>query len=169
MTFETTYNKTYKKLLILPAVLIILSLAYLIFFYAQTGDIINKDVSLTGGTTITLFVDISAEQIETELLESMQDFSIRTISDNSGKQLQVVITVPEEQTENLEFSLEQIVGQLTSENSSKESTSSSLGQDFFKQLIVAVLLAFFWMAAVVFIIFAKGKKIKFYTIVLNIL
>ena len=168
MTFEKTYNKNYKKLLIIPAVLLALSLIYIFYFYAQTGDIINKDVSLTGGTTITLFVDIPAEEIESQLSESIQYFSIRTISDNSGNQLQVVITVPEEQTENLENSLKQIVGQLTSDNSSKESTSSSLGEDFFKQLIVAVLLAFFWMAAVVFIIFAKGKKLKFYTIILNI-
>ena len=169
MTFEQTYNKNYKKILIIPAVLLTISLIYIFYFYAQTGDIINKDVSLTGGTTITLFTAISAEQIELQLSESLEDFSVRTISDNSGKQIQVVITIPEQQTENFEITLEEILGEkLTTENSSKESTSSSLGQDFYKQLIVAVLLAFFWMAAVVFIIFAKGKKIKFYTIVLNI-
>ncbi|MAH49348.1 hypothetical protein CMI37_26210 [Candidatus Pacearchaeota archaeon] len=167
--FEKIYNKNYKKLLIIPAVLLALSLIYIFYFYAQTGDIINKDVSLTGGTTISLFTDTSADEIETQLSESLEDFSIRVISDNSGKQIQIVITVPEQHTEELENALEEILGEkLTSENSSKESTSSSLGQDFYKQLVVAVLLAFFWMAAVVFLIFAKGKKIKFYTVVLNI-
>jgi len=170
MTFEQTYDKNYKKILIIPAVLLAISLIYILYFYSQTGDIINKDVSLTGGTTITLFVDISEEQIESQLSESISDFSIRTISDNSGKQLQVVITVPEEQTENLENALKEIIKtELTSENSSKETTSSSLGQDFYKQLVMAILLAFFWMAAVVFVIFAKGKKVKFYAIILNIL
>tara|TARA_Y100000310_G_scaffold320244_1_gene376475 strand:+ start:535 stop:1548 length:1014 start_codon:yes stop_codon:yes gene_type:complete len=169
MTFEQIYDKNYKKLLIIPAVLLTISLFYVFYFYSQTGDIINKDVSLTGGTTITLFVDISEEQIESQLSQTINDFSIRTISDNSGKQLQVVITVPEEQTQNLENALEEIIKtKLTSENSSKETTSSSLGQEFFKQLVIAVLLAFFWMAAVVFIIFAKSKKMKFYTIVLNL-
>ena len=170
MAFETFYNKNHKKILIIPAVLLAISLIYLLTFSIQTGDIINKDVSLTGGTTIILFSDISAEQLEAALSQDFQDFEIRTTSDNSGKQLQIIITIQNEQAAELEQVLEEFLGEpLTSENSSKESTSSGLSADFYKQLIVAILLAFFWMAAVVFIIFAKGKKLKFYTIILNIL
>ena len=168
--FQQTYNKYYKKILIVPAVLLAISLVYLIVFTVQTGDIIDKDVSLTGGTTITLFSDIPAQELEQELFKNFEDFEIRTTSDYSGKQLSIIITIPNEQAEQLEQSLEGYLGyELDSENSSKESTSSSLSEDFYKQLIVAVLLAFFWMAGVVFIIFARGKKIKFYTIILNIL
>ena len=171
MTFETTYNKNYKKLLILPAVLLAISLAYLIFFYAQTGDIINKDVSLSGGTTISLFTDsVSPTELENEISKTFQDYDLRTLSDNTGKQIRITITTSGENSEQLETVLEDFLGyKLTDQNSSKEITSSSLSEDFYKQLIIAILLAFFWMAAVVFIIFAKGKKIKFYTIILNIL
>ena len=169
MNFENWYDKNYKKLLIIPAIVLSLSLIYITIFYIQTGDIINKDVSLTGGTTITIQTDISQQEIENTIEQTLQNFEIKTISDNAGNQIAIVITVSEENTETLETSLEDFFGELTIENSSKETTSASLSSDFYKQLIVAVLLAFFWMAAVVFIIFSKGKKTKFWVIVLNIL
>ncbi|MBU3923557.1 MAG: hypothetical protein KJ592_01430 [Nanoarchaeota archaeon] len=169
MKFEHWYNQNYKKLLIIPAVLLTLSLIYLTIFAIQTGDIINKDVSLTGGTTITIQTQIPQQELEQHLKQTFQDFEIKTISDNAGNQLQLIITITEENTEALEQALEEFLEtELTQENSSKETTSASLSADFYKQLVVAVLLAFFWMAAVVFLIFSKGKKTKFWTIILNI-
>ena len=170
MNFEPWYNKNYKKLLIIPAVLLALSLIYIGIFYMQTGDVINKDVSLTGGTTISVDTYFSSADMEAALSESLTDFNIQTISDNAGNQLQLVITIGEEQTEALKTSLEEFLGyELTSENSSQQTTSASLSAEFYKQLIVAILLAFFWMAAVVFLIFAKGRKVKTWAIILNIL
>jgi len=169
MKFESWYNKNYKKLLIIPAVVLALSLIYLTGFYIQTGDVINKDVSLTGGTAISIQTDISSQQLEDAISQTLTDFGIQTISDNAGNQIQLIITVGEKNAETLETLLEDFLGyELTSENSSKETTSASLSADFYRQLIIAVLLAFFWMAAVVFLIFSKGKKAKFWTIVLNI-
>ena len=171
MNFEPWYNKNYKKLLIIPAIVLALSLIYIGIFYIQTGDIINKDVSLTGGTTITLQTQISAQELETEISKTLTDFEITTISNNAGTQIQLAIIVGEKNTETLESTLTDFLGyKLTSANGvSKETTSASLSADFYKQLIVAVLIAFFWMAAVVFLIFSKGKKTKFWVIVLNIL
>jgi preprotein translocase subunit SecF len=168
--FENWYDKNYKKMLIAPVVLLSASFLFLAFFYIQTGDIILKDVSLTGGTSITVFTEISSQDLESKLLEDLSDFEIKTISDNSGRQLQLVITTNEESTEVLVSSLEEVLGEeLTEENSSRETTSASLSKDFYKQLVVAVILAFFWMAAVVFTIFAKGKRLKAKVIILNIL
>ena len=170
MEFEQWYNKNYKTLLIIPAVILTLSIIYLGIFYIQTGDIINKDVSLTGGTTITIQTEILLQDLENAISQGISDFEIKTISDNAGNQIQLMITVGESDTENLEILLEDFLDyNLTSENSSQETTSTSLSADFYKQLIIAVILAFFWMAAVVFLIFSKGNKTKFWVIVLNIL
>ncbi len=168
--FEKLYNKNYKKILIIPAIALILSILYLAFFYIQNGDIINKDVSLTGGTSITIQTLKSAQSLESHLSKTIQDLEIKTISDNTGKQLQLIITVKDTDTKTLKSALEEFLGYaLTSENSSIETTSASLSSDFYKQLLIAVILAFFWMAAVVFTIFSKGKKEKFQVIILNIL
>lgn len=169
MKFESWYNKNYKKLLVIPALILALSIITIGIFYFQTGDIFNKDVSLTGGTTITIETQKLAADLKTAISQELSDFEVKTISDNYGNQIQLVITVGEIDTEKLESILEEELGyNLTSENSSKETTSSSLSSEFYKQLIIAVILAFFWMAAVVFMIFTKNKKTKFLTIILNI-
>ena len=168
--FENYYNKNYKKALIVPAVLLVISFLLVLSFYIETGDIINKDVSLTGGTSITIITDLSKSDLESRISNSISDFEIKEISDNAGNRLQVVVITPEENTEILKDSLEKILGhELTTENSSIETTSSSLSDDFYRQLIIAVILAFFWMAAVVFLIFAKGKKLKAKVVALNLL
>ncbi|MBT6690034.1 hypothetical protein HN903_04305 [archaeon] len=168
--FENWHDKNYKKILILPAIVLTLSILYLAFFYIQTGDIINKDVTLTGGTSITILTQITAQELESHLSNTIKDFEIKTISDNTGGQLELIITTKDQDTAALKSSLEEFLGySLTSENSSTETTSASLSQDFYKQLIMAVILAFFWMSAVVFLIFSKGKRAKFQVIILNIL
>ena len=167
--FENFYNKNYKKFLIIPATLLILSLIYIAIFYIQNNSIIKKDVSLTGGTTITIFTDTDPSKLKAALAKNFSDFSINSISDNTGKQTQIIITIPGE-PEKLKSFLEDYLGYpLTDENSSIQFTGSSLSEDFYKQLIVAVFLAFFWMACIVFVIFAKQIKIKILTIFLNIL
>ena len=170
MNINQWFDKNYKKVLILPVILIILTLAYLVLFYVQTGDIIHKDISLTGGSVITVSTNISQSEMSSLLSKNFTDFTVSAISDNSGNQIQLVITVPESQTGALTSSLENIIGQkLTEKNSSVQTTSTSLSEDFYKQLIVSILLAFFWMSAVVFIIFAKGAKVKIWAVIINLL
>lgn len=170
MTFDKWYDKNYKKILIIPAVLLLLSILYIGFFYVENGDIIYKDVSLTGGTSFSVETDFLAKTIEGELSnKGFSDFSVKGVSDGSGNQIQVIVTVSEAETEGMQGAIETILGfELDEDNSSIEFTDSSLSEDFFKQLIIAVILAFFWMAAVVFVIFAKGAKVKIWTIVGNL-
>ena len=168
--FEKTYDKHYKKLLILPALLLILSILSITIFYYQNGDLFNKDVSLTGGTTITIFSETNLDELGNILDEKIGDFEIRALSDSNGKQTQISVIVQEEKTELLKSTLENFLGyKLTQSNSSIETTSASLSANFYKQLMVAVTLAFFWMAGVVFLIFTKGKKIKSISLGLNLL
>lgn len=168
--FGNWHDKNYKKILIIPAIVLTLSIIYLTFFYFQTGDIVSKDVTLTGGTSITIQTGISPQDLEAHLSQTIPDLQIKTVSDNSGAQLELIITVEETNTEILKSTLEDFLGyELTSENSSTETTSASLSEDFYRQLLIAITLAFFWMSAVVFVIFSKGKKEKLQVIILNLL
>ncbi len=49
--FRNIYYKNYKKLFIIPIILLIIAIGLLFINYQQTGDIVNKDVSLKGGIT----------------------------------------------------------------------------------------------------------------------
>lgn len=169
-TFEKLYNKNYKKLLILPISILLLSIVFISLFYIQTGGIFNGDISLTGGTTITLFTEKSVDELSNFLENSFEDFDVQALSDNTGTQNSLTISISEEKTTDLIEKLEEFLGEtLDSNDYSIETTSSSLSSNFFKQLIIAVVLAFFWMAAVVFLIFVRGKKIKLLSLTLNII
>lgn len=163
------YNKHYKLLLIVPAVLLLIAIGIIAHTYYSTGDFIHKDVSLTGGTTITLSSNLSSSDIQKALSLNLTDFEVRALSDNSGKQTQIIITSGDAPEKIIPI-LENYLGyKLDNQNSSVEFTGSNLSQDFYKQLAIAIAIAFFWMSAVVFVIFAKGWKPKFWAIVLNIL
>ena len=92
---KTKYDRNYKLLLIIPAILLILSLVYLFNFYQKNNDIIRKDVSLSGGTTITVNTDQDIDEVREKMSSYLGDFSIRKISDlRTRRQIALVIDSP---------------------------------------------------------------------------
>lgn len=170
MAFQNWYDKNYKKILVLPAIIVLISILYIGFFYYQNNDIMNKDVSLTGGTSITFSSDLNAAQVQQELSDKFSSISVKTISDGTGTQKSLILIVPGENSSEVRSILENYLGyELTNENSSVEFTGSSLGADFYQQLIRAVVLAFLLMALVVFLVFGENKKVKVYTMIITII
>ncbi len=159
MTEETKtknwYDKSYKILLVIPILLLIFCLVYLVNFNAKNGDIIYKDVSLTGGTAITLIdSNINIEDLKNTLTAKFQDILIRQISDlTTGTQKGVVIET-KSSIEEIKPVLEEYLGyKLNQDNSSMEFSGSALSRGFYQQIRFAIILAFALMAVVVFIIF----------------
>jgi len=160
--FANWYDKNYKYLLLIPLILLILSLGYIGYFYKQNNDFIKKDVSLTGGITITVESkqEINIEELNNYLNEKLDNFEIKVLSNRfTGKQEAIVIQSPIQDLDSSEISdfesiIEEALGyELTSENSSTEKTGSKFGESFYKQLIFAIFISFILMAIVVFIIF----------------
>ncbi|MEK6928690.1 MAG: protein translocase subunit SecF [Nanoarchaeota archaeon] len=149
------YDRIYKPLLIVPAILLIFSIFYLVNFNAKNGDIIYKDVSLTGGTILTVFDNkADVKEIKNSLKEKFLDINVREISDiRTGKQHGFFVETKAEADE-IKKAVEEILGyELKNENSSIEFTGSSLSASFYQQLRLAIVIAFILMAIVVFIVF----------------
>ena len=169
MKFEGWYNQNYKKLLLIPGIFLTICIIYLSLFNIQNGSLFHKDISLTGGTTYTILTERSLEELNTFLNLQTINFESKALQNNLGEQTALKITVGPEEGDSLETILEEFLGEkLTEENSSVEKTTTSLSEEFYNQLVIAILLAFFWMAGVVFLIFYKGAKIKTGVIILNI-
>jgi len=151
------YFKHYKHFFIVPLVLVLLALSILAYNYYTTGDIVEKDVSLKGGTTATIYTSESFPSLEEDLMLAFPegDFSFRILEEfGSEKPLGIIIEVSTVSAEELEPVLEEITGlDLTEENYSVEFIGGSLGQSFYRQMAVALLLAYIFMAIVVFITF----------------
>ena len=148
------YDKHYKLLFLLPVILLVFSLFYISFFYAQNKDLMHKDVTLTGGTTITVYAENSPEEIEKFLSVEGVDASVRSLADlRTGKQIAFSVESAIE-ADRLRHVIEKNLGyNLTEENSSIEFTGSALSESFYNELMMALIIAFFLMAIVVFIIF----------------
>ncbi len=152
------YEKNYRKLLILPFLLLFLAIGQISLQYVNTGDFVNKGVTLKGGSTITVDYDPSINPSELELYLqgkfSKADISIRTIS-SAGETLAFAIDAGAQEKEEINSLLNAIdekIG-LTEGTYNVEVMGSSLGESFFKQTAIALLIAFFLMGIVVFIYF----------------
>ena len=148
------YDKWYKMLLFLPVILFVICIIYLSYFYSVNNDFIYKDSSLSGGTTITLNADIDVVALKASLKQTIPDVYVRSITDiSTGRHIAVIIdsaATPEV----LKPEIEKFLGyELTSENSNIEFSGPSLGQNFYKQLLIAIIMSFVLMSLVIFVLF----------------
>ncbi|MDO8509376.1 MAG: protein translocase subunit SecF [Nanoarchaeota archaeon] len=154
ITTKNWYDKYYKLMMIVPLLLFIICMIYLFNFNSKNGDIMYKDVSLTGGTIITLHGSINSEELEASLKQKYPDIRIRTISELATSKNLAVIIESQEDPDSLKAEIESILDiKLTKENSSIEFSGPSLGQSFYKQLITALIISFILMSIVIFLLF----------------
>lgn len=157
--FEAFYNKNYKKIMIIPLFLLVLSLIYVVGFYNSTGDLFKKDVTLSGGVTLSLYTSkpIDTNKLESSLKSQLpnSDIFIRELSEfGTEKQKGFIIEVSEVKGEELKNLVSKELNlDLTKENFSIEEMGSSLGAGFQRQMITAIFAAFVLMGIVVFFIY----------------
>jgi len=149
------YDKHYKLGFIIPVLFLVFSLIYLVIFNINNGDLIYKDVSLTGGTVITVFDSkIDTNALESFLLGKFPDSSLEKLSEiSTGEQKGFVIQTTAEVSEIRPVLEDYLKYSLNQDNSSIEFSGSSISTGFYGQLRLAIILAFLFMAIVVFIIF----------------
>ena len=152
---ENWYDKHYKILLLIPAIILLFSIFYLFNFYQHNQDLIYKDVSLTGGTSVTIFdKTLDAKSFTEGLKQDFPDLQYRIVSDfRTGEQHGFSIETKAEPAKII-AALEAKLGyKLDDKNSSVEFSSSSISSGFYQQLRFAIALSFALMAIVVFVIF----------------
>ena len=123
-------------------------------FYSNTGEIIHRDFSLTGGTSVTILGKVNADDLKEDLSEKLDEINTREIYDIVTREQTALIVETKTEINEAKEILEEYLGYtLDGENSSFEFIGSSLGESFYKQLLIAVLIAFIFMAVIVFFVF----------------
>ncbi|MFC1691073.1 protein translocase subunit SecF [Nanoarchaeota archaeon] len=156
-SFGDWYNENYKLLLLLSTIILFLAIGQIGYQVASTGDFIQKGVSLKGGTTITIPTEKSVdkdalqEYLRREFLEA--DISVRLLT-SATKVTGIIIDSDLEKKEDIDLLVEKLDAKIgEKENYDITTIGSSLGKSFFKETLRAVLMAFIFMAIVVFIYF----------------
>ena len=150
------YDKQYKKLLIIPFIILMLAFGVIGYTYLSTGDFVNKGVSLKGGSTITISKALTGEKLESYLQDKFpnNEINVRSLT-SAGKVVGVTIDSDMQESQEIKVLtnvLEEKLG-LEKEDYGVEVMGSSLGRSFFKQTIYALLIAFLLMGIVIFLYF----------------
>jgi preprotein translocase subunit SecF len=145
------YETHYKKLLIIPFLLLILAIAQIGIQAAVTGDFMHKDVNLKGGVTIEMNKLTDPIELELFLLDKFpdNDILVRVSQDKTV----IAADINPKQTDSLIEAIEEKVGELKEDEISKRVMGERLGASFFKETIIAILIAFAFMGFVVFLYF----------------
>ncbi len=168
------YEGQYKKLLIIPFSLLLIAIVLIGLKVAATGDFINKDVSLKGGVTVTIPTSQDVDILQLKEIISLRfpenDLSTKSLS-QFGAQVGIIVEadIGKEQADALVTEIGRALNlELTTKDYSIQIVGSSLGASFFREVIRALLIAFFLMGAIVFLYFGPDWKLKLIVSLLSI-
>ncbi|MBI5797832.1 hypothetical protein HZA98_02925 [Candidatus Woesearchaeota archaeon] len=155
--YSIWYFKHYKKLFFIPLLLVVLAFLMLAYNSATTGDILDKDVSLKGGTTATIYSSQTFPDLESQLkaIYPSGDFTVRELKDfSTNSPIGVSVEVSTIDADTLKKALEDITHlTLDDKNYTVEFIGGSLGDSFYRQMLFALVLAFLFMGLVVYVSF----------------
>src|SRR3989344_1497961 len=156
------YDKKYKILLIIPMIILLLALAQIGYQVYKTGDFIKKDVSLKGGVTITIPYknELDANHLERQISSQFpaNDVTVRTLR-AAGTAAGIIIQIDINGNDKAQINkLLSAIGSSLNIDLGKvdyglEIIGSSLGESFFRESLIALLVAFVFMGLVVLIYF----------------
>ncbi|MBI3036741.1 hypothetical protein HYY73_03240 [Candidatus Woesearchaeota archaeon] len=153
----STYDKQYRKLLIIPAAVIIAAVVVLLMSYSSTGSFFKKDISLSGGISVSAVTGFSEDvALENELSQhfSGSDVGVRKLT-QLGKSVGIVVEANIESESDIDALLNLLSSRLDVNKGelTVQMVGATFGQSFFRQMIIGMLLAFVFMAVAVFIYF----------------
>jgi len=158
---ENLYIHHYKRLLLVPLILLIISLSILGYHNYKTGSFINKDVSLQGGISVTVSTEkiFNIDGIKNSLEKDFpnSDVSIREIGEfGTNKKVGVTIDISNVKATEVKDKLSKLLEiDFTDQNYSVEEVGPALGASFFEEMVFAVIFSILFMGITVFITFRK--------------
>jgi len=151
------FYKHYKRLMIIPIILLIASFVIIGLKVKETGFFIERGISLKGGITLTTELIADQNSVTDFIQDNFENREVVVKSFSSkGEQAGLIIEMDIEDKkdiDNLISLLKDKYGEIG--NVSIRQTSSSLGTSFFNQALKAILIAFGLMAITVIIYFRK--------------
>jgi len=151
------YLKKYKQLLAITFILLLVFAGVLVFNRISTGEFIEKDVSLSGGTLITVQSDLDFELQELEAAVGQEldsSVNVRKLQALGGTSVGYSFTIKE--GIDTETALQAIGSAGLDVGEGKytiEEASSAISETFWQNTLMAIAIAFAAMSIVVFIYF----------------
>lgn len=166
------YDTKYKQMMYVTLAIMIISMIAIGVQIFRTGDFINKDISLTGGTTLTLLTsqNVDIQELESYLNQQFPDngLSVRRLT-QLGSDVGIIIDGNNFDSQKIIDSLKTKISGIREEDYTVNMMGSSLGQSFFKETLKAIYVSFLFMGLVVFLYFGEDWKMKTVSSILTII
>ena len=150
------YERNVKKLALVTFVIVLLALGQIVTQYIQTGEFVQRGVSLKGGSTITINQPYPVVELQQQLQEQFPgaDITVRSIT-QGGRQIGVAVDADAQEQQEITGLVDTLTQtlQLGANDYTVEIIGTSLGKSFFRQTMTALVVAFVLMAIVVLIYF----------------
>lgn len=140
-------ERHYKKLMVLPLIALAISLVIIGHSIATTGSFMQRDIELAGGKMITVQV---GNNIDVNAIREALPYATVHLTSGTTKSLLLEIPFDKNETETIN-TLRSVAN--FSGTPTIEIVGPALGNLFFQQAQLALVLAFVFMAIVVFILF----------------
>ena len=149
------FSFDYRMLVVIPVTLLVLSVAFLVAQYASTGEWFKRSIELRGGTLLNIKTAeaVSVSEIEESLSTDFGSISVRGLRgfgeqgasiemDASVNYTDAMYRLESSGIEIIDFSLENI--------------GPSLGELFWSQAQIGIIIAFVLMGIIAFAVFRTG-------------
>lgn len=152
--FLHIYDVHYKKFLVFSLTLLLITIIINGVFFIQNSELFPRGVSLKGGVSLTVHKIVDSNEIQSFVQDSFPESDVRVTSMSSfGGQTGIIIEASDVTSDDLLSKIQEKIGFLQKDEYIIETTGSALGESFFKQAIIAVLVSFLFMAIVVYLYF----------------
>ncbi len=148
------YRDNYVYLVAIPLLILFTALVIIGYTIQTTGTFVSQDVSLKGGLTLTYLARDApaADAVEATLTNDFPSADVRARNiEQFGERRGVTIDATDIERDAMVNTLQNEFGGF--QDYSVERIGSSLGQSFFRQTMLALLVAFIFMSLVVFYYF----------------
>lgn len=159
---EKLEESTFKKLVAIPIILLLVAGLLLALSYVQTGTVLQRSIDLEGGLQVTLHYTqpVDTNQLEATIRDSLgvADVTAVTTTDPATREQETLIVSigGEADSQNVVAAIESSLGiTLEPTTYSIRQVGASLAGSFWQQAVWAFAFAFIFMAGVVFYNFRK--------------
>ena len=141
-----------RLLIAVPTLILVLAIALMLNTYMSTGEWFQKSIELKGGTLVSLTTDspLDITLIKDDLSQQFGQVVVRELRSFSGYSLTIQADTSVD-TNELMSALKDMG--LDTSDSSVETMGPSLGESFWTQAQISMIVAFILMGIIVFVIF----------------
>ncbi len=145
-------KKPYRIMLLISLIIFVFSVYVLVNNYTTTGDWVKKGLELRGGLSISTKVteQVDIKSLQSDLSKKFKEITVTETSGFGGRE--IIVNGPSDlDSKNLLDELK--TKGIPTERSAVRFLSPALGESFFAQIQLGVIVAFILMGIVVFLLF----------------